>query len=278
VTIHEFTIPTAGSLPYGLTSGPDGAVWFTEWNSDKIGRITTAGVVTEFTIPATSHGLHAIVTGPDGNLWFTELDGNRIGRMTPGGDLTEFPLPEAGSAPYAIAAGPDGNLWFTEYVANRIGQLIVPWTAYFTIPPCRLFDTRNSEGPDAASPILAAGESRPLALDGRCGVPTSARAVSINVTVTQPGAPGNFVLFRGDLAPVPNTSNLNFPAGSTRANNGILGLDLHGGQTIKVVNYSAGPAHFILDVSGHFESSPRRSWIWTKARRRTCRGSLDTSR
>ncbi|MBK9965851.1 MAG: hypothetical protein IPP07_13485 [Holophagales bacterium] len=225
MTIHEFPIPTAGSLPYGLTSGPDGAIWFTEWASNKVGRITTAGVVTEFTIPATSHGLHVIVSGP-----------------------------------------------------NRIGQLIVPWTAYFTIPPCRLFDTRNSEGPDAASPILAAGESRPLALDGRCGVPTSARAVSINVTVTQPGAPGNFVLFRGDLAPVPNTSNLNFPAGSTRANNGILGLDLHGGQTIKVVNYSAGPAHFILDVSGHFESSPRRSWIWTKARRRTCRGSLDTSR
>lgn len=29
-TITEYPIPTAGSMPQGITRGPDGALWFTE--------------------------------------------------------------------------------------------------------------------------------------------------------------------------------------------------------------------------------------------------------
>ena len=57
-----------------IVAGPDGNLWFTETSrsTHKIGRITTAGVVTEFSIPtgATS-GPGGIAAGPDGNLWFT---------------------------------------------------------------------------------------------------------------------------------------------------------------------------------------------------------------
>ena len=42
-TINEFTVTTAGSEPYGIAAGPDGNLWFTEENGNKIGRITTAG-------------------------------------------------------------------------------------------------------------------------------------------------------------------------------------------------------------------------------------------
>ncbi|MBC5825710.1 MAG: hypothetical protein GIW99_05460 [Candidatus Eremiobacteraeota bacterium] len=38
-SLSEFPIPTADSLPFGLTSAPDGGLWFTENNGDKIGRI-----------------------------------------------------------------------------------------------------------------------------------------------------------------------------------------------------------------------------------------------
>ena len=50
-TITEFPIPTAGSAPYSITVGPDGALWFTENGANQIGRITTAGVITEFPLP-----------------------------------------------------------------------------------------------------------------------------------------------------------------------------------------------------------------------------------
>ena len=46
-TIREYSIPTAGSLPGGIVAGPDGALWFYETGSNRIGRITTDGQITE---------------------------------------------------------------------------------------------------------------------------------------------------------------------------------------------------------------------------------------
>jgi virginiamycin B lyase len=43
--LTEYTIPTPGGQPTSITAGPDGALWFTESGSNKIGRITTAGVI-----------------------------------------------------------------------------------------------------------------------------------------------------------------------------------------------------------------------------------------
>jgi hypothetical protein len=43
-SITEFSVPTAASNPSGITAGPDGNLWFTEFNANKIGRITPAVV------------------------------------------------------------------------------------------------------------------------------------------------------------------------------------------------------------------------------------------
>ena len=42
--ITEYNTPTANSGPFGITSGPDGNVWFTESAGMKIGKITACGV------------------------------------------------------------------------------------------------------------------------------------------------------------------------------------------------------------------------------------------
>jgi hypothetical protein len=120
---------TAGSDPYGITAGPDGALWFTEQQSNNIGRITTSGVITEFAILTANSESYFITAGPDGALWFTEQQGNNIGRITTAGVITEFPIPTASSLPFGITTGPDGALWFTEYDhpgANKIGRLVPP--------------------------------------------------------------------------------------------------------------------------------------------------------
>ena len=41
-TITEFPLPTGSGAPLAITAGPDGALWFTESEANKIGRITTA--------------------------------------------------------------------------------------------------------------------------------------------------------------------------------------------------------------------------------------------
>ena len=77
----EFTTPTANSGPQGITSGPDGALWFAESLGNKIGRITTAGAFTEYPVPTSGGAPDGITSGPDGALWFTEYGGNKIGRL-----------------------------------------------------------------------------------------------------------------------------------------------------------------------------------------------------
>jgi streptogramin lyase len=122
-SIIEYPVPTAGGFPLGTALGSDGNVWFTEFNADKIAKITPAGVVTEYPIPTASSQPQGIAAGPDGNLWFTETAANKIGKITPAGVITEYPVPTANSGPIGITAGPDGRLWFTEYDANQIGRV-----------------------------------------------------------------------------------------------------------------------------------------------------------
>jgi virginiamycin B lyase len=38
-SITEYSLPNSSSGPSGITTGPDGALWFTESGTDKIGRI-----------------------------------------------------------------------------------------------------------------------------------------------------------------------------------------------------------------------------------------------
>ena len=118
--LTKFPIISTNSQPSWIVVGPDGALWFTIPDANKIGRITTAGTVTEYAVPTPSSYPEGITAGPDGALWFAESDGNKIGRITTAGTFTEYPLPNANSGPFWITVGPDGALWFTEPgVQNR---------------------------------------------------------------------------------------------------------------------------------------------------------------
>jgi len=98
-----------------ISSGPDGALWFTGVPGE-VGRITTAGVVTEYATPnftPPSNGIvTTITTGPDGNLWLTGQ--TAIGRITPTGTFTSFDVPGNFNTTAGLTSGPGGNLWFTE--------------------------------------------------------------------------------------------------------------------------------------------------------------------
>src|SRR5688572_7121457 len=80
--VTEFVIPS-GIGPGDITVGPDGNLWFVLQESNQIGRITPAGVVTEFPIPTAESLPQSIALGVDGNLWFTEAKAGQIGRITP---------------------------------------------------------------------------------------------------------------------------------------------------------------------------------------------------
>ena len=124
--VTEYDVPTAKSLPESIQLGSDGALWFTETEGNKIGRITTAGAVTEYPVGGTyqTGSPWAIIVGPDGAMWFTETLGSKIGRITTAGVITkERATPTPNSGPRRIIVGPDGAMWFTEYSGNNIGRI-----------------------------------------------------------------------------------------------------------------------------------------------------------
>jgi virginiamycin B lyase len=153
VQITEFGAPTPGADPTGITAGPDGAIWYTEPSTGRIGRIPAAGALTEFPLPEGSHP-GAIVTGPDGALWFT--DAGRIGRITTSGAVTNFPVESGIAVMQDLTVGSDGNIWFAYVLLvpgpgalGRIGRLTPLGTmTIFEMPSPARAATSLAAGPD----------------------------------------------------------------------------------------------------------------------------------
>jgi streptogramin lyase len=96
-------------------------LWFTEFNVNQIGRLTTAGLFIEYPVPAGGNPA-GIAAGSDGVLWFTGQNSSMIGRITTSGSISQFALP-SGSSPWGMTAGPDGALWFAESESHKIGRI-----------------------------------------------------------------------------------------------------------------------------------------------------------
>jgi hypothetical protein len=110
-----------------------------------------------------------------------------------------------------------------------------------------LLDTRDSATP------LVPDHDLVIQAVGRCGIGTDAAAVALSVTVTESSGDGFVTAWPSDVAR-PATSTINFAAGETRANGGIIGLSADGRLTVS----AAGAAtHLVVDLTGVFERTDR---------------------
>jgi hypothetical protein len=121
---------------------------------------------------------------------------------------------------------------------------------FFTITPCRVVDTRG--GAPIGGPALASGGLRDFVMRGKCNVPSSAQALSLNITVVLPTGSG-FVRFAPSCE-MPIASTINFGPGQTRANNAVLQIgDGDGVLTANAVVSGGGTVHLLVDVNGYFQ-------------------------
>jgi hypothetical protein len=125
-----------------------------------------------------------------------------------------------------------------------------PAADFYTLAPCRLVDTRSPAGA-LGGPALAPHGQRTFVFLGVCGVPATARALALNVTVVQTPAAGDLRLFPSDQ-PAPPASVINFRPGRTRANEAIVALSADTGA-VTVKNDSAGSTILVIDVDGYFQ-------------------------
>jgi hypothetical protein len=185
-------LPTASSGPTGITTGPDGALWFTE-RAGKIGRITTAGVITEFPVPTASSSPNGITAGPDGGLWFTETAGNNIGR----------------ALPVQISSA----------------------TQFVPVNPCRIADTRTPNGP-FGGPAIGGNTSRDFVIpNSTCGIPSTAAGYSMNVAVVPRGTLGFLTLWPSGQSQ-PLVATLNSIDGRVKSNAAIVPAGSNGAVSV----------------------------------------------
>ncbi|HXJ79786.1 MAG TPA: hypothetical protein VMS64_14030, partial [Candidatus Methylomirabilis sp.] len=132
----------------------------------------------------------------------------------------------------------------------------------FTVPPCRLLDTRATGGPIPANGTRSFVVAGPLSGQGgstNCQVPRgSAKAVYVNVVAVNPAGAGHLTLYPyASLLPVAST--VNFGAQQTIANGVLMPIC---DTTTQTCNYdltiTMGPAasDVIVDVSGYLATPP----------------------
>ena len=82
--IRSYAVPTSAAGLGRITTGPDGAMWFTEADKNKIGRISTSGAITEFTLPAQTAAdskVKDIEVDASGLVWVVWDSGWQISRI-----------------------------------------------------------------------------------------------------------------------------------------------------------------------------------------------------
>jgi uncharacterized repeat protein (TIGR01451 family) len=141
----------------------------------------------------------------------------------------------------------------TNNTASASTTVQEPLLSFYTLAPCRVADTRQTPDGPLAGPALAAGDVRVFPVTtSPCGIPPSARAISVNVTVTGPSAQGHLRLFPAGPT-TPSVSTINYVAGGTRANNAIVPLNDAGELGVYCAQAGGTTTHFILDVNGYFQ-------------------------
>ncbi len=118
---------------------------------------------------------------------------------------------------------------------------------FVAITPCRQYDSRNFTP-------LPQDTSRAVLLSGApCGIPSSAVAVSVNITLFNIiGASGNGV-FQVGIATAPTFAWINFPPTEVqRSNAGALPLDDNDQIWVRV-QMGSGQLDFVVDVNGYYD-------------------------
>jgi hypothetical protein len=128
----------------------------------------------------------------------------------------------------------------------------IPASSFIPIAPTRILDTRPAPlnvggfvGP------LGTGQTHTFQVGGVAGVPSTATAVVMNVTVDKTSWPSFLTVFPAGSAR-PNASNLNWTGPTTIPN--LVTVKLGANGQLSVFNLQ-GNAHVIADVAGYYAPS-----------------------
>ena len=124
----------------------------------------------------------------------------------------------------------------------HVDAAVASTSAYVSVQPCRLADTRLNSGFVRVDPLTLQITTR-----GICGIPANATSLALTLTVVSPQASGFLTAWPSDRAR-PVVSNVNFDVNQIRANGSITRVDAAG--TFRV--FTSVASEVVVDVVGAF--------------------------
>src|SRR3954451_18737943 len=212
-------------------------------------------------MPEAANGASASLTGPGGPIDVCVLSAantSGVAQQILQGDNAVVIVPRTilTQGTYSVNAGTTARnvSWsFNVDPAAAFGDTTVPVaqptaspTGLAPLAPARIVDTREGSG---ASRLVGGAITR-LQVTGHGGVPSDAKAVLANVTVTAPTG-GGFLTAWNCSSTRPDVSTLNFSTNGTVANAATIPLDSGGG----LCAFSNVDADLIIDVGGYYSAS-----------------------
>ena len=110
---------------YGIDSDSHNNVYFTDYQSNFIGRVDAeTGKYSWFQTPTAHSRPRRVRMDPQDHLYFAEYQGNNIGMLdTKTEKFTEWPLPTPWTGPYYVTWDKNGELWTGGMTTDRVVRL-----------------------------------------------------------------------------------------------------------------------------------------------------------
>jgi virginiamycin B lyase len=111
-----------GRGPYGITTTPDGIVWYASLAGNHIARVDpVTGAATVVEPPTKDQGARRIWSDSKGRLWVSEWNAGQVGLYDPAtGNWKEWRLPGDRPQAYAVYVDDRDIAWLSDFGANTL--------------------------------------------------------------------------------------------------------------------------------------------------------------
>jgi len=110
-----------GPGPYGVTTTPDGVVYYAPVPGSHIARIESDRTATVIEPPTPDQGARRVWSDSQGQIWVSEWNSGNLSRFTPATDMWDtWPLPGDDPETYAVFVDDRDIVWASDFGSNSI--------------------------------------------------------------------------------------------------------------------------------------------------------------
>jgi virginiamycin B lyase len=110
-----------GQGPYGITTTPDGLVFYASLAGSYVGAIGDDGSVDVLSPPSDNQGARRVWSDSSGAVWVSEWNTGNLSRYQPdSGDWITWPLPGENAAAYAVFVDDADIVWVSDFASNSM--------------------------------------------------------------------------------------------------------------------------------------------------------------